>query len=1092
MSTPESPCLDNPVSPPSKKPRLDATGETSNSTPSTNGSTTSDSVPPPIMNNLSNGSVPNNNGSQLSAPQENGESIDEGLYSRQLYVLGRDAMNRMASSKVLVSGLGGLGVEVAKNVILGGVRSVTLHDTHVTTWKDLSSQFYLKKADIGKNRAELSHKQLSELNPYVSVDAVSTGLTDEFLKKFNVVVLTEVATNSELERISEFCHNNGIKFILANTRGLFSRVFCDFGESFVIHDVNGEQPISAMIASVAKDTSATVTCLDETRHGLEDGDHVTFSEVQGMTELNGCDPMKIEVTGPYTFKIGDTTGMSDYVRGGVVTQVKMKKTVSFKSLKNSIVQPECLITDFGKIDRPPTLNIAFQALDVFNEQKGRLPRPANREDANDLIQIAEKLSSDLGDNKVELNTNLLRVFSWGSSGNICPINGFIGGVVAQEVMKACSGKFQPISQWMFFDAIECLPFSLKDVESPRFSLDEADFQPSNERYDGQVAVFGNRFQGIISNLRYFVVGAGAIGCELLKNFSMIGLGSGDHGKVIVTDMDLIERSNLNRQFLFRSGDVGKAKSICAAEAVLVMNPGVKIECHENRVGPETEQVYDDQFFENLSGVANALDNIEARLYMDRKCVYYRLPLLESGTLGTKGNTQVVIPHLTECYGLSQDPPEKSIPICTLKNFPNAIEHTLQWARDLFEGVFKQSAENSVQFLADPEFLERTFSQSDSQSFEILESVHKCLIDERPSKFEDCVEWARFQWEEHFNNQIRQLLFTLPPDHTTSSGQPFWSGPKRCPHSLSYDRKDPLSNDFIFAAANLKAEMYGIQQVRNKEMVADMANAIKVPVFVPRSGIKIAVTDAEAQSQSVQLDSQRLDSIKKRLEELGDREAIKINPLEFEKDDDNNLHIDFIVAASNSRATNYGIAPADRLKSKLIAGKIIPAIATTTSVVAGLVGLELYKLATSGETTKLDRFKNGFVNLALPFFAFSEPIEAPKNRYTTEWTLWDRFEVEGEMTLGQFLDYFRKTYKLEVTMLIQGVSILFMTNSPRNAERMNLPLCEVVRRVSRKKLEPHVRALVFQLSCENKQGDDVEVPDVRYRIPDSQLTHFEKS
>jgi ubiquitin-activating enzyme E1 len=64
-------------------------------------------------------------------------------------------------------------------------------------------------------------------------------------------------------------------------------------------------------------------------------------------------------------------------------------------------------------------------------------------------------------------------------------------------------------------------------------------------------------------------------------------------------------------------------------------------------------------------------------YMDRRCVYYRKPLLESGTLGTKGNTQVVLPYLTESYSSSQDPPEKAIPICTLKNFPNAIEHTIQ-------------------------------------------------------------------------------------------------------------------------------------------------------------------------------------------------------------------------------------------------------------------------------------------------------------------------------------------------------------------------------------------------------------------------------
>ena len=143
------------------------------------------------------------------------------------------------------------------------------------------------------------------------------------------------------------------------------------------------------------------------------------------------------------------------------------------------------------------------------------------------------------------------------------------------------------------------------------------------------------------------------GCELLKNFAMMGIGTEKDGEIIVTDMDLIERSNLNRQFLFRNTDVGMSKAKCAAAAVKTMNPNVNITYHENRVGPETEKMYDDAFFERLDGVANALDNVEARLYMDRRCVYYRKPLLESGTLGTKGNTQVVVPHLTESYGSSQ-------------------------------------------------------------------------------------------------------------------------------------------------------------------------------------------------------------------------------------------------------------------------------------------------------------------------------------------------------------------------------------------------------------------------------------------------------
>jgi ubiquitin-activating enzyme E1 len=72
-----------------------------------------------------------------------------------------------------------------------------------------------------------------------------------------------------------------------------------------------------------------VTTLDETRHGLEDGDFVTFSEIKGMEELNGCEPRKVTVKGPYTFAIGDTSSLGDYRTGGIFTQVKMPKLVAF-------------------------------------------------------------------------------------------------------------------------------------------------------------------------------------------------------------------------------------------------------------------------------------------------------------------------------------------------------------------------------------------------------------------------------------------------------------------------------------------------------------------------------------------------------------------------------------------------------------------------------------------------------------------------------------------------------------------------------------------------------------------------------------------
>ena len=110
------------------------------------------------------------------------------------------------------------------------------------------------------------------------------------------------------------------------------QLFCDFGPAFTVTDTNGEEPLSQMIAAVTKEKEGVVTCLDETRHGMEDGDFVTFSEVQGMTELNGCAPRKIKVLGPYTFSIGDTSDCSQYIRGGIVSQVKMPKNIAFVSI----------------------------------------------------------------------------------------------------------------------------------------------------------------------------------------------------------------------------------------------------------------------------------------------------------------------------------------------------------------------------------------------------------------------------------------------------------------------------------------------------------------------------------------------------------------------------------------------------------------------------------------------------------------------------------------------------------------------------------------------------------------------------------------
>lgn len=235
------------------------------------------------------------------------------------------------------------------------------------------------------------------------------------------------------------------------------------------------------------------------------------------------------------------------------------------------------MTDFAKFDRPATLHVGFQAVWQFFAQHQRLPRPRNAEDAKAIVDLAKALDAD-ADEKI------LTELSYQAVGNISPIIAVFGGFVAQEVLKACSAKFHPMIQHMYFDSLESMP---ADVPT------EADCQPLQSRYDAQIAVFGKTFQRKIENHRQFLVGAGAIGCEMLKNWSMMGLGSGAEGIIHVTDLDTIEKSNLNRQFLFRSKDLGKFKAEVAAAAVSGMNPALEghILSKQEPVGPDTESEF---------------------------------------------------------------------------------------------------------------------------------------------------------------------------------------------------------------------------------------------------------------------------------------------------------------------------------------------------------------------------------------------------------------------------------------------------------------------------------------------------------------------
>uniref|UniRef100_A0A5F8GFH7 Ubiquitin like modifier activating enzyme 7 n=1 Tax=Monodelphis domestica TaxID=13616 RepID=A0A5F8GFH7_MONDO len=882
--------------------------------------------------------------------------INEQLYSRQLYVLGTEAMRRLRRSSMLVSGMKGLGVEIAKNLVLAGVGRLTLHDPSPTCWMDLASQFFLAEEDIGQNRAKASLPHLAQLNSSVCLDAHDGPLAEIELQAFQVVVLTDSTLEEQLQ-VGSLCHKLGVHFVVASTRGLVGQLFCDFGKEFTIYEPSEAEPLGNSIGHISQGSPGILTVLEENGHCFQDGDRAVFSGIEGMTELNDGDPRPVRVLGELP---------TLWVRsGGKGPSGRMELIMAASSWET---------------ERARCLHQAFQALHKFQAQTGRLPRPWDLGDANELVVLArglEPLQGDHGEKGNEaLDEALVKEFAMTCTGDLSPVSSVIGGIAAQEMLKAASGKFTPLDQWLYFDALECLPEDGQDC-----------------RYDGQIAVFGADFQKKLGEQNYFLVGAGAIGCELLKTFAMVGLGAGPGGGITVTDMDTVELSNLSRQFLFRSQDL----NVTAALAVKDMNPALRVTAHTNELGPDTEHVYGEDFFSSLDGVACALDTFEARQYVSERCIHSLKPMLESGTQGIQGEAAIFVPFLTQPYSMPpEDAIETAYPICTLRYFPSTIEHTLQWALNEFEGLFRLPAETINRYLQEPDFLKR---MEGPQALNCLRTASTSFL-HPPQCWRDCVAWAQSHWQHCFHDSISHLLQVYPPDKVDEEGVPFWSGARRCPQPLDFDLSSVSRDahlDYILAAANLYAKTHRLAGSQDRDGLRGMlqASPALASVFAGSGFLLFSAADP-AHLQAL-------------LSALERWPGTSLEPQLFEKDEDGHFHMDFVVAASNLRAKNYGIPLADRRKSKKIAGRIIPAIASTTAVVAGLMGLELYK-AVMGHR-RLSSYRHSSLHLDGPHLARWAPSAASVQQYRDmKWTAWDRLTVtapapgQPEMTLKDLLSY----------------------------------------------------------------------------------------
>ncbi|PFH56654.1 hypothetical protein XA68_16193 [Ophiocordyceps unilateralis] len=422
------------------------------------------------------------------------------------------------------------------------------------------------------------------------------------------------------------------------------------------------------------------------------------------------------------------------------------------------------------------------------------------------------------------------------------------------------------------------------------------------RYRFNHQSMGASLNAAVKQARVLMVGAGGIGCELLKDLVKTGF-----GEIHAVDLDTIDLSNLNRQFLFRHEHIKKSKALVAKEAAQRFNPGATIVAHHANI---MDAQFNVAWFRRFNIVYNALDNLEARRHVNRMCLAADVPLIESGTTGFNGQVQVIKKGVTACYDCSPKETPKSFPVCTIRSTPSQPIHCIVWAKSyLLNEMFAASEDASV--------LDHSTNADNAQEIEELKKEAGELREIRAAVGTDA--FPRMLFDKVFGKDIERLR----------SVQDMWKS-RRPPQPFAYDavmsraRDAPASTD---------------------EVLADDQNVWSVE-----------------ESLLVFVDS--LDRLSKRMLELKRvKEPSEPEPaISFDKDDRDTL--DFVASSANIRSTVFGIDRKSRFEIKQMAGNIIPAIATTNAIVSGVCVLESFKVLRGDFTQSKENFLTPFASARL--------------------------------------------------------------------------------------------------------------------------------